>query len=674
MVQDEYLIEVLVQNGYKLEDIKSDKFKVAKTLKEKIILSKVTNLNDLSIFFDIVPTILISADDIKKKSYHDLSKILKRYILKASTPKLKLDNIDFNSKFIILDGFDLSDANYKCSGLITNITFKNCSNLDLSTIYNAKVTVQDMEEFDLAGINTGIFELSCCNIKRVYLSKNANNSYMANFNNCTFDNTQGYIANIANGMEFVNVDFMTDDLMFKAAWIAWRTLKFSELPRALKVADAKYRIELHRMKDLDDTIENLFTEDNVSKIIFVNSVGYDGRKIKPVLELPKNPDLLENYEALEKILKNNKYIKTIMVTENLTAEQKEWLRLLAGDKEYIYLPWGREGYVSDTNSDVFPSIEGFIKADEILSEIVSDIDSSWGELEKFKYIYTKLGELISYDINITYKEDTENCNRANLITRDIFKSVLTGKGVCTGFAEIYQYVCRKAGLMCYIERDSNHEYNVIKYLDENGKSVKSYCDLTWDSERIKRREKCMYFGKSSETFKYHKKLLEPDTIDVPEEKIDSIDVTIRYEKERRYKDIRNRALQIQDVHNRAEYIIREMMNVKSLKSMSNTEVVKFARYLLIYANISKENVGIVNGFAGKDDNKINDPRNILWLKDEVDGKEKMYYWTFNKDKQKFIDLSKDTLEDLILSGILEIYGDEKIPQIPDYKNRFNLEH
>lgn len=673
MVQDEYLIEVLVRNGYKLEDIKSDNFKVTKALKEEIILSKVTNLNDLSIFSEIVPTILISADDIKKQSHHDLIKILKRYVLKASSKNIKLDSIEFNSKLIVLDSFDLADTVYKCSRL-SNIIFKNCSNLDLSTVYNAKVTVQDMEEFDLAGISTGIFELSCCNIKRIYLSKNANNSYMANFNNCTFDNTQGYIANIANGMEFVNVNFMTDDLMFKAAWIAWRNLKLSELPRALKVADAKYRIELHRMKDLDDTIENLFTEDNVSKIIFVNSVGYDGRKIKPVLELSKNPDLLENYEALEKILKNNKYIKTIMVTENLTAEQKEWLRLLAGDKEYIYLPWGREDYVSDTNSDIFPSIEGFIEADEILNEIVSGIDSSWGELEKFKYIYTKLGELISYDINITYKKDKENCNRANLITRDIFKSVLIGKGVCAGFAEIYQYVCRKAGLVCYTERDSNHEYNVIEYLDENGKSVKSYCDLTWDSERIKRREKCMYFGKSSETFKHHKKLLESDTVDVPEEKIDKIDKIISYERETIYKDILDKASQIQNIHDRAEYIIEEMMKAKSLKCMSNNEVVKFARYLLIRTNISKDNVGIVNGFAGKDDNKINDPRTILWLKDEAEGGEMIYYWTFNKSKQKFMNLSKDTLEDLILSGILEIYDDEKVPQIPDYKRKSNLEH
>ena len=53
---------------------------------------------------------------------------------------------------------------------------------------------------------------------------------------------------------------------------------------------------------------------------------------------------------------------------------------------------------------------------------------------------------------------------------------------------------------------------------------------------------------------------------------------------------------------------------------------------------------------------------------------KFYYWTFNKEKQKFVELDKKTLEELILSGMLEFYGNEEVPQIPSYKRESDLEH
>ena len=93
MIQDKYLIEILLRNGYKIEDINSDDFKVTKALKEEIVLSRVTDLNELSIFADIVPTVLVGEEDINKQIRYDLSKILKRYVLKAISPGVKLDKI-----------------------------------------------------------------------------------------------------------------------------------------------------------------------------------------------------------------------------------------------------------------------------------------------------------------------------------------------------------------------------------------------------------------------------------------------------------------------------------------------------------------------------------------------------------------------------------------------------
>jgi hypothetical protein len=327
-------------------------------------------------------------------------------------------------------------------------------------------------------------------------------------------------------------------------------------------------------------------------------------------------------------------------------------------------------YMNSNNTDIISSYDDFINADEIFEEIVNNINPNWNELEKFKYIYTELGEIISYDINVLYSDEKCNYDRANLIARDIFKSILTGKGICTGFSEAYQYVCRKAGLMCYTERNATHQYSIIGYHDENGELVKSYCDLTWDSEMIKRKQKCRYFGKSKETFKFHKDLKESDTLDIPEKKIEEIDRTISYEKETYYQEIINNAMEIEDIVERTEFVIQEMMSVKSLRIMTNNEIVRFAQYLLIKAKVNKEQIGITKGFAGKDNNDVNDTRLILWLKDN----KKFYYWTFNKEKQKFVDLDKATLEELISSGMLELYGDEEVPQIASYKRKSDLEH
>ena len=48
--------------------------------------------------------------------------------------------------------------------------------------------------------------------------------------------------------------------------------------------------------------------------------------------------------------------------------------------------------------------------------------------------------------------------------------------------------------------ESGHRYNVIEYTNEQGKKVKSYCDLTWDARAIKEGTQCSCFGKSAKVF------------------------------------------------------------------------------------------------------------------------------------------------------------------------------
>ena len=73
-----------------------------------------------------------------------------------------------------------------------------------------------------------------------------------------------------------------------------------------------------------------------------------------------------------------------------------------------------------------------------------------------------------------------------------------------------------------------------------------------------------------------------------------------YERETAYGQIISKALKMENELERAQYIIEEISKVKSLYLMSNDEVVKFTKYMLLNARINKENVGIAKGFAGKD--------------------------------------------------------------------------
>ena len=207
------------------------------------------------------------------------------------------------------------------------------------------------------------------------------------------------------------------------------------------------------------------------------------------------------------------------------------------------------------------NFEKFMTAEKIYQDIISGINKSWTELEKFKYIYNALGDMVSYDINALGKnDDSESNDRANLIARNPFSSILSSQGICAGYAEMYAYACRKARLSCEIEHGDGHAYNLIGYEGENGKTVKSYCDLTWDSARIKYGMKCSFFARGYNEFKPdsvgHRKLKNVNAKELDRKYVAEIDKEVGYKYlDDKYNKLIDRARKMKDVGKRIKYLL-----------------------------------------------------------------------------------------------------------------------
>ena len=101
--------------------------------------------------------------------------------------------------------------------------------------------------------------------------------------------------------------------------------------------------------------------------------------------------------------------------------------------------------------------------------------------------------------------------------------------------------------------------------------------------------------------------------------------------------------------------------------MSNTEVVELARIMLFKGGVDKRKMGVNNTFIRRDSRADKEVRDILWLKDtDEQGKDKYLYYTFNSQQQAFKSLDRETIEELLASGMIEFYKDQQLPGFKDW--------
>lgn len=152
-----------------------------------------------------------------------------------------------------------------------------------------------------------------------------------------------------------------------------------------------------------------------------------------------------------------------------------------------------------------------------LEKLVEDLGNKTNK-EKFKEIYIRLANMISYDLD-AIEEGTEYAIENKNKSRNLENPVLLGLGVCTGFAETLKQTLSLVGIeskICYSLEDKNgdcHAYNLVK-LGNSWYNV----DLTWDYINIRRERRPKFCLKSDQEFLNcgeDRVLHIPDEINVP---------------------------------------------------------------------------------------------------------------------------------------------------------------
>lgn len=152
-----------------------------------------------------------------------------------------------------------------------------------------------------------------------------------------------------------------------------------------------------------------------------------------------------------------------------------------------------------------PSVEkmGILKYGLIytkLAMLVKDINRSITDRKKFKKVYTRLANMIDYDVDIL-DEDSDYAERNLRSSRNLENAVLLNKSVCLGFADTLKQTLSLVGIESKIihsivnDDGDQHAYNVVKI---DGEWYNA--DLTWDYANIRRHIRPKFCLKSDRDF------------------------------------------------------------------------------------------------------------------------------------------------------------------------------
>lgn len=223
------------------------------------------------------------------------------------------------------------------------------------------------------------------------------------------------------------------------------------------------------------------------------------------IKLQDKSDLSRFLEILEpnkNVLKNP---DTTIIIDDMSIFSAEQIRILSkqyginnisvtGEFVYEYIP-ARYNY----------TIDEYVELREKIDDILTEIDMSAPEIEKFLAIYKKLGK------SIVYARDADGEPSNDDEAHNLKGGLLDGKCVCEGYALILKQVLKCAGIECrYVEDEVDkdiidpkcktnlHAWNQVKI---DGEWYN--CDLTWDATRLVDEIDLDYCLQSDEDFIGH---------------------------------------------------------------------------------------------------------------------------------------------------------------------------
>lgn len=136
-----------------------------------------------------------------------------------------------------------------------------------------------------------------------------------------------------------------------------------------------------------------------------------------------------------------------------------------------------------------PNKNEFLKSEEIIDTILSEVNPEWSTKQKVAYVHYKMGEIVSYypDWNFA-KQYNDAKNEENL--RNTPSVLSNGLGVCDGITFANMSILSRLGIDSEAINAKNHTYLCVK--TEEGNII---TDPTWDLFLGLFKGKPMYFGK-----------------------------------------------------------------------------------------------------------------------------------------------------------------------------------
>lgn len=153
--------------------------------------------------------------------------------------------------------------------------------------------------------------------------------------------------------------------------------------------------------------------------------------------------------------------------------------------------------ISDNQRDPYTPIE-YVRARELLDEVVSGIDPKESDIDKFTTIYTRLAKTMTYDYS-AIKSDTaaqmRHSSKVSNTSRNLIGGLSSGQCVCAGYAETLRNALALVGIRaryirgkCYDDPDytSRHAWTHVELANSKGEKKWYLADLTWDSQEATR--------------------------------------------------------------------------------------------------------------------------------------------------------------------------------------------
>ena len=136
------------------------------------------------------------------------------------------------------------------------------------------------------------------------------------------------------------------------------------------------------------------------------------------------------------------------------------------------------------------SKDNFLKAEEILNDIVRQVDESWTDKQKIAFIHYQMGKLVSYVPDFNFQG---NISQVAQDSRNIWQSIINGQSVCNGVVSIERNLLARIGISSKELCSESHSFVLAE--TEEGNII---LDPTWDLKNSLYEARPMYFGKTYE--------------------------------------------------------------------------------------------------------------------------------------------------------------------------------